>query len=344
MRAAFIDKPFSISFIKDAPEPQLSEGRQIKIKVHTVGICGSEMHAYHGTHPFRIPPVVTGHEFSGTVVAVGKEVSKFQIGDRVTAEVGVGCDRCSLCKAGLYNVCKTKHYLGSGNWSGPFGEYIIVPEKVLYKIPDHVSFEVGALIEPLAVGMHAVRSSKPEMGSTICVVGCGAIGLSVILAARLAGVTTIIASDVSEGSLAIAAELGATHLHNATAEPLHQKVEQLTKGLGVDICYLAFGNEHIYDEVLDLTRPGGTISQIAFMNEPFLVDVAKIQNKSLRIIGCNAYVSKDYHIVCEALKNKRFWDLEKMITKVFPIEACAKAVKMVEQRDTTVIRVMLQFR
>jgi len=343
MRAAFIEKPKSITYIENAPEPRITHPNQVKVRVHIVGICGSERHAYHGIHPWRIPPVVTGHEFAGTVVEVGDAVTDYKIGDRVTAEVGLGCSRCALCMRGAYHLCKSKRYLGATDWSGPFGEYVVIPEQLLIHLPEGVSFEAGALIEPLAVGLHAVRSSGLGMGDTACIIGCGAIGLSVLLAAKLAGATQIIVSESEAHSREIAKNLGATTMVDPMTQDLIQTVLDLTGGLGADVSYLAFGNERIYDESLTLTRPGGAVSQIAFM-DPFTVDVAKIQRKGLHVMGCNAYVRRDYEIVCDALAGGQFAGVEQMVSGVYPIAQCEEAMKLADrQTSAPAIKVLLTF-
>lgn len=176
MRAALIDQIRSVKLV-DIPEPQIHKGNEVKIQVKTTGICGSELHAYHGTHPFRIPPLVSGHEFAGVIVEIGYAVTKFKIGDRVTAEPQTSCGKCWECRNGMYHLCPEKCVLGAMGWSGSFGEYIIMPEETLIKLPDDMSFEDATLIEPLAVGMHAVRTSGCGLGDRILVVGCGAIGL-----------------------------------------------------------------------------------------------------------------------------------------------------------------------
>lgn len=151
-------------FRSDMPEPQIRYDKDVKIRIRKCGICGSEVHALHGMHPFRIPPVLSGHEFAGDVVEVGKGVTKFKPGDRVTGEPQYGCGECYYCKHGMYNLCTSKRVLGAsykvpeldnGEWTGSMGEYIVVPEKTVVKLADNVSYEEGALIEPVANGIYA---------------------------------------------------------------------------------------------------------------------------------------------------------------------------------------------
>lgn len=342
MRAALIDKPLSFVFT-DVPEPQITRPDEVKIHVHVTGICGSEVHAYHGTHPFRIPPIVSGHEFAGTVVETGKDVTVCKTGDRVTAEPHYGCGECSLCRDGKYNICEKKRVLGSGEWTGSFGEYIVVPESTVIPLPGNLSFEAGALIEPLAVAMHAVRTSGIGMGDSICIIGCGPIGLSILLCAKMAGVSRIIVSDALEANLRMAREMGSTDEVNPLKQNLREEVRRLTGAAGTDVTFLAFGNRQVYDDALSITRRGGAISQIALMDEPFPIDIAKTQQKEMRILGSNMYLRRDFEIVRDALSDGRLKAAEAMISEILPIEQAAEAMEMADKKTKPVVKVLLRF-
>ena len=141
MRAGYMPAVGVAEFRDDMPEPQIEKADDVKIKIRNCGICGSEVHAIHGLHPFRIPPIVSGHEVAGDVVAVGEGVTKFKVGDRVTVEPHYGCGHCGYCDHGLYNVCPDKKVLGAGPWSGGLGEYIVTPEQTVVKLPDSLTYE-----------------------------------------------------------------------------------------------------------------------------------------------------------------------------------------------------------
>ena len=207
MRAGYIEKPLTAMFRNDMPEPQITAGNMVKIQVKATGICGSEVHAYHGRHAWRVPPLVSGHEFAGIICEVGNDVTAYKVGDRVTAEPQYGCGHCDLCESGNYNLCADKKILGATYWSGSFGEYVVVPEQCVIPLASNVSFEQGALIEPLAVGMHAVRTHEVGRDSTIAVIGCGTIGLGVILSAGCYAPEKIIGIDVVDFNLEKAKEV-----------------------------------------------------------------------------------------------------------------------------------------
>jgi len=341
MRAALIDKPFSVKFT-DVPEPVITKGNEVKIKTVVTGICGSEIHAFHGTHPFRIPPVVSGHEVAGIIVETGSDVNNFKVGDRVTVEPHYGCDICELCKEGRYNVCSEKSVLGSKGWVGSFGEFFVVPEQTVIKLPDNVSFEEGALIEPIAVGMHAVRKSGLEVGGTVAIIGTGPIGLGVLLSAKLAGASKIIMTDALDFNLEIAQKMGCKNTINVLKEDVKQKVSEITEGKGVDITYIAFGHESTFADALNITKRGGTIMEIAIMGAPVKIPVSTLQLNEMKLVGSNMYTRADFEIVIDAIANGKF-HVDSLISKTMPIEEVETAMDIVDKKLENVIKVLLSF-
>ncbi len=172
---------------------------------------------------------------AGDVVAVGEGVTRFKVGDRVTVEPHYGCGHCWYCDHGLYNVCPNKKVLGAGGWSGGLGEYIVTPEKTVMKLPEGLTYEEGALIEPIANGMYAVRNSKIDSDTNIVVIGCGPIGIGDFLCAKLHNPKSILMVDVSDFNLRKAVEMGATLTCNSRKENLYDRVMELTDGVGADL-------------------------------------------------------------------------------------------------------------
>lgn len=342
MRAALIDKIKSVKFV-DIEEPQIQTGNEVKIQVRTTGICGSELHAFHGTHPFRIPPLVSGHEFAGVITEVGKDVSNFKVGDRVTAEPQTSCGECWECRNGMYHLCPSKRVLGARGWSGSFGEFIVMPEETLIKLPDSMSFEEGTLIEPLAVGTHAVRTSGCGLGDKILVIGCGAIGLGIIMAAKLSGCKEIYASDAADFNLEMAKKAGATDIMNPRTDRMEEKVSKWTQGRGVDYTFLgSFGNGPLVTEAIEVTRKQGTIMEVAVLGSPKDVDFGKFYQKEIRMQGSNVYTREDFDIVLSALKNGQYC-VDGYITHIIPIENVASAFDLLENRTENVVKVLLRF-
>ena len=341
MRAGFIEKP-EVAYFTDVEEPQIEKPTDVKIQVKATGICGSEVHAYHGRHPFRIPPVVSGHEFAGVVVETGSAVTACKVGDRVTAEPQYGCGVCPACRSGRYNICQDKKVLGSNGWSGSFGEFIVVPESTVVPLKDSVSFEQGALIEPIAVGMHAVRQHHVGIDTTVLIIGAGTIGLGILLSAKACNPKCVIMADVVDYNLDVAKSMGADYAFNTKTENLVDEVLKLTDGQGVDICFLAFGNAGVMETAALCTKRGGTISEIALMPNGTGAPFAPIQNKELNIAGSNMYVRDDYLAVASCM-DKGLMDTSRMITQRYPIEEMTQAMQMADLRLEPVVKVMLHF-
>lgn len=342
MRAALIDKIRSVKFV-DAEEPQITAPDEVKIRVHVTGICGSELHAFHGTHPFRIPPLISGHEFAGEIIEVGSGVQAFKIGDRVTAEPQTKCGTCWECQNGMYHLCPNKRVLGARGWSGSFGEYIVMPEATLIKIPDNIPDEIGTLIEPLAVGTHAVRTSGCGLGDQILVIGCGAIGLGIIMAAKLAGCKEIYASDASDFNLEMARRAGAVKTMNPKVDDIRERVSTWTSGRGTDFTFLgSFGNGPLVTDSIAITRKHGTIMEVAVLGGPKDVDFGQFYQKEIRMQGSNVYTREDYDIVMAALKNGQYL-VDGYVTHIFSIEKVSEAFDLMENRQENVIKILLKF-
>lgn len=342
MRAGFMPSVRHAEFRSDMPEPQLERADEVKIRVVNCGICGSEVHAYHGLHPFRIPPLVSGHEVSGEVTEVGAEVQGVKPGDRVTVEPHYGCGECWYCKHGLYNVCPDKKVLGANGWSGGLGEYIVVPEKTVMRLPDKLSYEEGALIEPIANGMYAVRNSHIDKDTNIVVIGCGPIGIGDFLCARLYEPKNILMVDVSDFNLAKAREMGAELICNSRRESLYERVMDMTDGVGADLVFLAFGDAPTVKQAFEITRRGGQIAQHALMEDGIAFPYRLHQQHELDFKAYNMYTFEDFRLIAEAINDGRM-DLSHFITHRFPIERFAEAIELSDKRPEPVLKVMMHF-
>ena len=339
MRAAYIDKPDSIIYT-DVPEPQITKDNEVKIRVKVTGICGSEVHAFHGKHMYRIPPVVSGHEFAGEIIETGRKVSKYRIGDRVTVEPHYGCGKCIYCKAGKYNICKNKVILGSNSWSGSFGEFVVALEEAVISIPDNMSFEQAALIEPLAVGLHLVRRSGLKAGQSVAIIGAGTIGLSILVSAKLAGAEKIIISDVVDYNLEMAKKLGATHYINSAKEDTANAIKKYCETKGIDIVYVAVEAVAAFQTALTIAPGNGLIATVVTPSSG--CDMSNVIQKELRIVGSLMYVHEEFEIVRDRIVDGRI-DVQPFISVIIPIEKVSKAMEIADKRTENVIKVMLSF-
>ena len=341
MRAAFINQPMSVLFT-DVKEPQITKDNEVKIQVKVTGICGSEIHAFHGTHPYRIPPVVSGHEFAGDVVEVGAKVRKYKAGDRVTAEPQYGCGTCNFCNTGRYNICKNKVVLGSNKWSGSFGEYIVIPEDAVVSIPDTMSYEEAAMIEPLAVGMHLVKRSGLKAGQTAAIIGAGTIGLGILLCAELAGVKNLIVSDMIDYNLQTAKQLGASYCINPANENATEKINAYSAGTGIDIVYLAVDASAAFQMALNIVSPNGTIAAVTTPRNTEGCSLNQIIGKELKVVGSYMYVHEEFETIRDKIAGGDL-NVRQLISRILPIEEAEKAMEIADKKTEDVIKVMMKF-
>jgi len=238
--------------------PEITRDDQVLIKIKTVGICGSDIHYYkHGRIGACVvkKPMILGHESAGGIIEVGKKVKNFKAGDRVVLEPGIPCGRCEYCRKGRYNLCDEVRFMATPPVDGALVEYVVYPAEYVYKLPDNLSFAEGALIEPLAVGIHATKMAGVESGDRIAVLGSGPIGLVTLQAARAKGATEAIAIDINDFRLNLAEKLGATRLIKAKEEDVCQRV----KNKGVDIVFETAGTATTTRQTVEIVKKGGTI-------------------------------------------------------------------------------------
>ncbi|RKN85917.1 2,3-butanediol dehydrogenase [Paenibacillus ginsengarvi] len=310
--------------ISNIEEPSVQPGA-VKVKVAWTGICGSDLHAYHHgigvqtgqPHPLtgRMAPLTLGHEFAGTIAELGEGVTGLAAGDRVAIEPLIYCRECSYCRQGKYNQCEQFGFVGL-NSDGGFGEYAIVKPYMVHKLPDNVSLEEGALVEPTAVAYHAVRQSRLHVGGKAAVFGVGPIGLLTILSAKAAGAAQIVAVDVSDERLEKAKEVGATFTINSAKENAAAKILELTGG--VDVAYEAAGVQATFNDAMTVIKKGGEIMVIAAFAKQPQIDLLQLMVKEANVTSILAY----RHIFPEVISliAAGQLDVKKVITKKIELD------------------------
>lgn len=288
MRTAVLHEPGRFE-LEERERPAPASG-EVLVAVREVGICGSDVHYYRhgriGEYVVR-SPLVLGHESAGEIVAVGEEVD-LRVGERVTLEPGVPCRRCEACKRGEYNLCPEVRFMATPPDDGAFAEYVAWPADFVYRLPDAVSMREGALCEPLSVGIHAVRRGEVGTGDSVLVTGCGPIGLCAMEAARAAGATEIVVSDVVESKLAIARERGADVTIDASEVDLLETVEERIDG--VDVVIEASGADPAIEATVDCVRRGGMVVLVGLADEAEIpLDVLAVIDNELDVRGSFRY-------------------------------------------------------
>jgi len=304
---------------EDVPEPSPGPG-QLKVKVNLAGICGTDLKEYeYGPGMIAVDkvPLTLGHEFAGRVVEVGRGVTNFKVGERVT---GVGywfCGECYYCKRAMYNLCLNGGFTGL-TVDGCMAEYVVVPSYAVYKLPDSVSDEAGALVEPLAVALHAVRLGNVRPGDTVAILGDGTIGLCTLLAARAAGASEVYLVAKHKGRGKIALAMGATAVINPRDGDPVKLIASLTGGLGVDVSFECVGRPDTPQICLDLARRGGTTVIVGVFEKPSLVHFQSVMFNQKTIVGSPIYVDEGRTAV-EMLADKRI-DPSRLITAKVPLK------------------------
>ncbi|MCG7216257.1 NAD(P)-dependent alcohol dehydrogenase [Paenibacillus mucilaginosus] len=267
--------------IEEVPVPVIAPD-EVLVKVMAVGICGSDLHYYsHGRIGKYVveKPMILGHECSGDIAAVGSEVSGLQVGDRVAVEPGVTCGQCEACKEGRYNLCPDVQFLATPPVDGAFVQYIKIRADFVFPIPDSLSYEAAALVEPFSVGIHAAARTSLQPGSSIAIMGMGPVGLTAVAAAKAFGASTIIVSDMEPLRLEAARRMGATHTINVKEQDPLEAVQQATNGKGVDVAWETAGNPKALQAALGSLRRGGKMAIVGLppqndipLNVPFIAD------------------------------------------------------------------------
>ncbi|MFA9376579.1 MAG: NAD(P)-dependent alcohol dehydrogenase [Lachnotalea sp.] len=269
MKIALMEKPGDIKIKEVAmPEPKDNE---LLVQIKHVGICGSDIHYYeHGRiGDFVVEnPIILGHECAGIVTGMGKDVTGFTLGDVVALEPGHTCGKCEFCLSGRYNLCPDVVFMATPPYDGAFCECVAYPSHMAFKLPIGIDTMEGALIEPLAVGMHATNQGKAQLGQSAVILGSGCIGLCTLLSLKAKGVTTIYVVDVIEKRLTKAEELGATKVINGLKEDTIETIMQLTEGKGVDMVYETAGNKITTAQTSALVKRGGTIILVGMAPDP----------------------------------------------------------------------------
>lgn len=292
--------------IVDTPDPQVVPG-SVKIKIKWCGICGTDLHEYLGgpifipteeaPHPLSggTPPVILGHEFSGDVVEVGEGVKTLKVGDRVCLEPMVVCDTvnnpdpCPACKEGLYNLCAGLGFHGLCGTGGGFAEYTVFPEQYVYKIPDNMSYEKAALVEPITVGLHAAHQANFKVGQTALVCGAGPIGIAMIENLRAAGASTIFCIQRKSIRQKYALEAGAHYVLDPNEVDPVAEVQRLTDGYGVNAAFECSTSEACLNWAIRGTRYNGTVVIVSIWEGPCQISPNDLVFPEKRIQGSLVY-------------------------------------------------------
>ncbi len=324
----------------EIPAPGAGE---VLIKVRHCGICGSDVHNYiaGGTGKRIISfPFVLGHEFAGEIVGAGEHVKDLKPGDLVCVEPGVGCGECEFCKSGRYNLCADMKFMSAYPNEGCMKDYVVFPAKNCFKLPENLTTIEGAMVEPLAVGLHAANRGGVSCGDTVVILGVGCIGIMTLLACKAKGATNIIVADVFENRLNKALELGATAAINSAAGNVAEKVEELTGGRYADIVFETAGRPETTLIAADIVRRGGTIVCVGNVSEVTPYRFIDINMKEIDL-KCIFRYRNVFPLALELISRGKI-DLKAVRPDIFPFEDAQKAFEYAINNGKDVLKCVLE--
>lgn len=337
MIQAVMTEPGKIQF-NDVPVPKINDN-QVLVKIMKIGICGSDIHVYHGKHPFTSYPVVQGHEVSGEIAALGKDVRNFSIGDKITIQPQVVCGKCYPCRHGKYNLCEELKVMGFQT-TGTASHFFAVDAEKVTKLPNEMSFDEGAMIEPLAVAVHAVRQSGDVTGKKITVLGAGPIGNLVAQTAKAMGAESVMITDISDFRLAKGKECGVKYCSNTKDKELGEAMLEAFGPDKADIIFDCAGNDITMGQAIKYARKGSTIILVAVFAKMANVDLAVLNDHELDLNTTMMYRNEDYIKAIELVNEKKVM-LIPLISQKFAFHDYLAAYQYIEANRETTMKVII---
>jgi len=329
MKQALMTKPGEIIY-REVDVPEVGPD-QIKVRMKRIGVCGSDIHVYHGKHPFTTYPVVQGHEVSAEVVEVGSDVSDFKPGDKVTIQPQVVCGKCYPCTHGMYNDCEVLKVMGFQT-TGMASEYFVTEAAKAVKLPDNISWDHGSMIEPLAVAVHAVRRYGDVKDKYVLVLGGGTIGNLVAQAAKAMGAKKVLISEISEYRLEVAEKAGIETI-NPARKDLGEKIRDFFGPDGADVIIECVGVNETMNQAIKYARKGSHIVIVGVFGDMANMNAALIQDHELTLVGSAMYRVEDYKKAIE-LTEAGLIEFDALITDHVPFKEYQRAYQIIgEQKD-----------
>jgi len=328
---------------KDFPDPKLIEN-EVMVRVEAVGICGSDVHGMDGSTGRRVPPLVMGHEAAGTITELGRDVKDWSVGDRITFDSTIYKLDDWYTRKGLYNLSDDRMVLGvsPGDWKrhGAFAELVNIPQHILYRIPDGVSFTQASMVEPVAVAAHAVELTPVAWNDTAVVVGSGMIGLFVIAVLRAKGCGKIIAIDLEDDKLKLARELGADVALNAGKDDIKKEVLALTANRGADVAFEVVGISETLNTAINSVRKGATVTLVGNLSPTVELPMQAVVTQQIRLQGSCA-ICGEYPAVLDMIARKEV-NVEAILSAEAPLSEGAEWFRRLYNKEAGLIKVVLK--
>ncbi|MGI6467211.1 MAG: alcohol dehydrogenase catalytic domain-containing protein [Sphaerochaetaceae bacterium] len=338
MKALVMESYKSLTY-KEVDKPQISKPTDVLVKVRAVAICGSDVHGYDGSTGRRIPPVIMGHEASGDIVAIGPDVEKFKVGDRVTFDSTIYCGKCDYCVSGRVNLCVNRRVLGVScdeyKQDGAFAEFVVVPQHIIYKLPDEISYIEGSLTEPASVAAHAFNITPVKLNDSIAVVGAGLIGLLLIQILRVSTSGTIVAFDLSENRRKMALQMGADYAFDPTTFSLKESPFK-----PFDRVFEAVGATNPIKTATSIVASGGSITLIGNVSPTIELSLQQIVTREITLYGSCA-INGEYKRVLDLMGKKKI-DVMSLVSEVAPLSEGESWFNRLYNKEEGLLKVVLE--
>ncbi|MFD1449757.1 MULTISPECIES: zinc-binding alcohol dehydrogenase family protein [Oceanobacillus] len=338
MKAIQVENPGELEIV-EIEKPKLEGLQDVIVKVKNVGICGSDVHIYHGSNPFTVYPRIIGHEVSGIVEEVGEEVSSVRVGDLVALEPILYCGECYACRKGQPNVCKSLEVFGVHR-DGGMSEWLKAEEKNWHKVSDCVSEEATSLIEPLTIGAQATYRGEVREGDTVFIIGAGPTGIACLLLAKEHGAKVII-SDFNQTRLDYAASIGADVTIQPKEKDVAKEIERLTDGELANVVIDAVGLPQTFQQAVELASIAGTVVTLGFNEQPSAIPSLLLTKKELKVVGSRLQTHQFKGVIEKVEKGKL--DPSQIISHRFPMEQVKDAFDLLENKPEEVRKIVLTF-
>ena len=337
MKQAMLVEPQKVIF-QDVDKPRPGPG-QVLVQVRRIGVCGSDIHAYYGKHPYISCPIVQGHEFAGRITEVWPDVRALRAGDDVTVMPQLVCGQCYPCRHGDYHICNSLKVIGC-QADGAAQEFLAVDQDLVVKLPAGMDYDSGAMVEPVAVGAHAVGRLGSVEGKKVLVLGAGPIGNLTAQAVRGLGAAAVAISDLSDFRLEVARACGIPHAVNPAKRDLASSVREAFGPDGADAILECVGVEETVGQAISLARKGTDIVIVGVFGEKPRVDIGLVQDKELRLIGTLMYKAEDYRTAIDLVQSGRV-NLKPLMTRHFPFEKYPDAYHYIEKNRDRTMKVLI---
>ncbi|TBL70302.1 zinc-binding alcohol dehydrogenase family protein [Paenibacillus thalictri] len=338
MKAAVMTAPYKIG-IQEVEKP-VPKGNEVLVRMKAAGICGGDIHFYDGSHPYAQYPQIFGHELCGIIEAVGAEVTRWAVGDRVVIEPAIPCGTCYSCRIGKYNCCPRIDMIG-GWRPGGFAEYVTAPEAYVHGIPNDMPFEIGALCEPFSIGAQVVSRAEVQDGATVAILGMGPIGLTILLLLKKMYNVKVFVVDVIADRLEQARLFGADVLINPKETDTIKSIEELTDGEGANIVIESAGLRLTMEQTIELVSPGGRIVIVGLTGDQVTFPGVLFTKKEVEIYGSRNNVNKFPDVIRFLHEHQDI--ARQYITRTMPFSDIAEALHLAKSNPHEINKIVLNY-